>query len=53
METTIYTSKLKLTLVTTAERGSQELEWLHELRSDEKVTWWRYDVSIHHLLDVN
>ncbi|KAF1941201.1 hypothetical protein EJ02DRAFT_405123 [Clathrospora elynae] len=40
MEQTIFTPRLKLTLVTTAERGSPELEWLHELRSDEKSTWW-------------
>ncbi|KAF2852050.1 GNAT family acetyltransferas-like protein [Plenodomus tracheiphilus IPT5] len=40
MESVIFTPRLKLTLVTTAERGSKELEWLHELRSDEKVTWW-------------
>ncbi|EUC46165.1 hypothetical protein COCMIDRAFT_4673 [Bipolaris oryzae ATCC 44560] len=40
MEQTLFTPQLKLTLITTAERGSQELEWLHELRSDEKATWW-------------
>lgn len=41
MEKTLFTPKLKLTLITTAEKGSQELEWLHEVRSDEKATWWR------------
>jgi hypothetical protein len=42
MEPIISTPRLKLTLVTTAERGSLESEWLHEIRSDEKATWWRY-----------
>lgn len=41
MDQTLFTPRLKLSLITTAERGSQELEWLHELRSDEKATWWR------------
>jgi RimJ/RimL family protein N-acetyltransferase len=41
MEPTITTTRLKLTLITKAERGSPELDWIHELRSDEKVTWWR------------
>ena len=41
MDSAISTQRLKLTLVTKAERGSPELEWLHELRSDEKATWWR------------
>jgi len=41
MDPEIITPRLKLTLVTHAERGSQELEWLHELYSDEKATWWR------------
>ncbi|EOA84135.1 hypothetical protein ACJQWK_00776 [Exserohilum turcicum] len=40
MKETFFTPHLKLTLITTAERGSQELEWLHEVRSDEKATWW-------------
>ncbi|KAH7381342.1 GNAT family acetyltransferase-like protein [Phaeosphaeria sp. MPI-PUGE-AT-0046c] len=43
MERTILTPRLKLTLVEKAERGSQELAWLHAIRSDEKTTWW----SIH------
>ena len=41
MDPVIFTRRLKLTLVTKAERGSPELEWFHELRSNEKATWWR------------
>jgi hypothetical protein len=41
MEQILFTPRLKLTLITTAERGSQELEWLHEIRSDTQATWWR------------
>lgn len=41
MDPIIFTPRLKLTLVTKAERGSPELEWIHELRSNEKTTWWR------------
>ncbi|TKA41679.1 hypothetical protein B0A49_13780, partial [Cryomyces minteri] len=40
MDPIIFTPRLKLTLVTKAERGSPELEWIHELRSNEKATWW-------------
>ncbi|KAL8846396.1 MAG: hypothetical protein Q9221_008509 [Calogaya cf. arnoldii] len=40
MDTVIITPRLKLKLITEAQRGSPELEWLHELRSDEKATWW-------------
>ncbi|KAL1799080.1 hypothetical protein ACET3X_003117 [Alternaria dauci] len=40
MENTLFTPQLKLTLITTAERGSQEFEWLHELRSNEKASFW-------------
>jgi hypothetical protein len=43
MDHIIFTPRLKLTLITNAERGSPELEWLHELYSDEKATWWRYE----------
>ncbi|KAK7900515.1 hypothetical protein LTR67_002797 [Exophiala xenobiotica] len=43
MDPIIFTPRLKLTLITKAERGSPELEWLHELRSNEQATWW----SIH------
>ncbi|MCJ1390496.1 hypothetical protein MMC18_003356 [Xylographa bjoerkii] len=40
MDPIIFTPRLKLTLLTKAERGSPELEWLHELRSNKKSTWW-------------
>ncbi|KAF2678682.1 hypothetical protein K458DRAFT_376283 [Lentithecium fluviatile CBS 122367] len=40
MDPVITTPRLKLTLIARAERGSQELEWLHELHSDEKARWW-------------
>ncbi|KAF2663303.1 hypothetical protein BT63DRAFT_430487 [Microthyrium microscopicum] len=40
MESVLFTPRLKLTLITEAKRGSPEFEWLHELRSDEKGTWW-------------
>ncbi|KAK3368423.1 GNAT domain-containing protein [Podospora didyma] len=40
MDPTILTPRLKLTLITTAERGSPELEWYHQLRSDEKATYF-------------
>ncbi|KIX06750.1 uncharacterized protein Z518_04726 [Rhinocladiella mackenziei CBS 650.93] len=43
MDPIIFTPRLKLTLVTKAERGSPEFKWLHELRSNEKAMWW----SIH------
>ncbi|KAJ9499634.1 hypothetical protein LTR99_000264 [Exophiala xenobiotica] len=43
MDPIIFTPRLKLTLITKAERNSPELEWLHELRSNEQATWW----SIH------
>ncbi|KAF1952575.1 hypothetical protein CC80DRAFT_479403 [Byssothecium circinans] len=39
MDPVIYTPRLKLTLVETAERGSQEFAWLHKLRSDKDATW--------------
>ncbi len=41
MDPIIFTPRLKLTLIKKAERGSPELEWLHEVRSNEKATWWR------------
>ncbi|EDU44047.1 hypothetical protein PtrM4_132950 [Pyrenophora tritici-repentis] len=40
MDATILTPRLRLTLLTTAERRSNELEWIHALRSDEKASWW-------------
>jgi hypothetical protein len=42
MERTASTPRLKLTLVTAAERGGPELKWIHEIRSNEQSTWWRY-----------
>lgn len=41
MDQTVFTPRLKLTLITKAERGSDEFEWLHEYRSNEQATWWR------------
>jgi hypothetical protein len=41
MESSVLTPRLKLTLVTTAERGSPEFEWVHEVRSNEQSAWWR------------
>lgn len=40
MEPVLTTPRLKLTLITHAERGSEELTWLHELRSDKQSTLW-------------
>jgi len=40
MDPIIFTPRLKLTLVTKAERGSPELEWLHELCSNEQASQW-------------
>ncbi|KAF2803403.1 uncharacterized protein BDZ99DRAFT_468352 [Mytilinidion resinicola] len=40
MDPVVFTPRLKLTLVTKIERGSPELEWMHELRSDEKASSW-------------
>ncbi|EXJ86224.1 hypothetical protein A1O1_06594 [Capronia coronata CBS 617.96] len=40
MDSVVFTPRLKLTRVTTVERGGAELEWIHELRSNEKATWW-------------
>lgn len=42
MDPTLHTPRLKLTLITSAERGSEELNWLHELRSNVQSTAWRY-----------
>lgn len=41
MDPVFYTPRLKVTLVTAAERGSAELEWMHEIRSDRQATFWR------------
>ncbi|OAL39526.1 hypothetical protein AYO20_01396 [Fonsecaea nubica] len=43
MDAVILTPRLKLILLDKAEAGSKEFEWLHQLHSDEKTTWW----SIH------
>ncbi|KAK2880683.1 hypothetical protein FQN49_000452 [Arthroderma sp. PD_2] len=40
MDPIILTPRLKLILVTKAERGSAEFEWLHELHSNEKSMFW-------------
>ncbi|KAH7413569.1 GNAT domain-containing protein [Phaeosphaeria sp. MPI-PUGE-AT-0046c] len=40
MEPEIITPRLKLTLVTSAERGSPEFDWIHELRSNKQSSWW-------------
>ncbi|KAL9123380.1 MAG: hypothetical protein Q9187_000062 [Circinaria calcarea] len=40
MDPVVFTPRLKLILVTKAERGSPEFEWFHELLSNEKATWW-------------
>ncbi|KAF2023191.1 hypothetical protein EK21DRAFT_81439 [Setomelanomma holmii] len=40
MDATILTPRLKLTIFTTAKRGSQEFDWVHELRSNEQSSWW-------------
>ena len=47
MEATIITPRLKLTLLTAAEPGSQEFNWVHELRSNEQSSWWRYLLPLH------
>jgi len=39
---TISTDRLKLTFIEKADIDSQELEWLHEVGSNEKAQWWRY-----------
>ncbi|KAF2092542.1 hypothetical protein NA57DRAFT_50152 [Rhizodiscina lignyota] len=43
MDPVIFTPRLKLIFLAKAERGSPEFEWLNELHSNEKSTWW----SIH------
>ncbi|KAK3385656.1 GNAT domain-containing protein [Podospora didyma] len=40
MDSIIFTPRLKLTLVSNAEKGGPELEWLRELRTDDKATFW-------------
>lgn len=46
MEQTILTPRLKLTLITKAQRGSKELEWLHE--NNENT--YRIVYAVHELL---
>jgi hypothetical protein len=46
MDPVLKTERLKLTLITRAERGSEELSWLHELRSNKQTMAWRYVRSI-------
>ncbi len=45
MDPIVYTPRLKLTLIVSADRGSPELDVLHELRSDGQAMFWR-SVSI-------
>ncbi|KAH7396132.1 GNAT family acetyltransferase-like protein [Pyrenochaeta sp. MPI-SDFR-AT-0127] len=40
MDPLLFTPRLKLTLVENAERGSPELTWLHEMRSNAQATFW-------------
>ncbi|KAF2642850.1 hypothetical protein P280DRAFT_395742 [Massarina eburnea CBS 473.64] len=40
MDQVIFTPRLKLTLVEKAEQGSEEFEWLHEIRCNKEATWW-------------
>ncbi|KAF2630888.1 hypothetical protein BU25DRAFT_408156 [Macroventuria anomochaeta] len=40
MDPVLFTPRLKLTLITHAERDSDELTWLHELRSNKQTTAW-------------
>jgi len=43
MEKIFWTPRLKLTVLETDKDGSDDLKWMHELRSDEQATSW----SIH------
>ncbi|KAH7079692.1 GNAT domain-containing protein [Paraphoma chrysanthemicola] len=40
MDSTITTQRLKLTLLTKADLGSQEFDWVHEIRSNVQSSWW-------------
>lgn len=42
MDAIITTPRLKLALVTTAERGSPEFNWIHDLRSNKQSSFWRF-----------
>ncbi|KAF2648617.1 hypothetical protein K491DRAFT_771952 [Lophiostoma macrostomum CBS 122681] len=49
MDHTLSTPRLKLTLITKADPGSQEFEWIHKLRTDEKaVAWSIFGISKSH-----
>ncbi|KAK3687176.1 hypothetical protein B0T22DRAFT_121811 [Podospora appendiculata] len=50
MDPVILTPRLKLTLVTTAEKGSQDLAWYHQLRSNEQSSFWKQVQPIHSLI---
>jgi len=41
MEKVLVTSRLKLTLLETLEDGSQDLQWAHQMKTDEQATSWR------------
>jgi hypothetical protein len=41
MDPVLTTPRLKLTLLTHAEKGSEEFSWLHQLRSDKQAQFWR------------
>lgn len=41
MEKILWTPRLKLTLFETLEDGSKDLEWAHEIQTDEKAMSWR------------
>ncbi|OSS54857.1 hypothetical protein B5807_01791 [Epicoccum nigrum] len=40
MDPVLTTPRLKLTLLTHAEKGSEEFSWLHQLRSDKQAQFW-------------
>ena len=46
MDSILTTPRLKLTLLTHAPKGSDEFNWLHELRSDKQAQHWRYVITI-------
>jgi hypothetical protein len=41
MEKVLWTPRLKLTLLETLEDDSKDLEWAHQMRTDEQATSWR------------
>lgn len=46
MDSIITTPRLKLTLLIHAAKGSEEFDWLHELRSNKQAQHWRYAIPI-------